>query len=238
MKNALKFTKKGQISLFVAFDAIQSKLRVAVADTGVGIKPEEHETLFEMFGRVHRTADENHEGLGMGLVICKAIVEANEGSIEAISQGQNMGSVFKFSLAVTLPEPEIDQENALPAVVGDLGRKSGAGKDKKKKKDKNKKKNDKKEKKARKRLIKDDKGLVGDKDLEAGADAKDEVTLDGDDIETSQRELMQPPETNSLPALSKLIKLRLIETQDKRADHQMQEDNESFPQVANRPEFS
>ena len=55
----------------MAFDKINSMLEVKVVDNGRGIRKEEHEKLFYMFGKLKRTADLNSEGLGMGLMICK-----------------------------------------------------------------------------------------------------------------------------------------------------------------------
>ena len=48
---------------------------VRVKDTGVGIEQEDQERLFNMFGKLHRTAEMNHEGIGLGLTITKKIVE-------------------------------------------------------------------------------------------------------------------------------------------------------------------
>ena len=56
-----------------------------------------------MFGKLHRTAEENHEGLGMGLMICKAIVTANQGTIEAHSAGKDLGSAFAFTMHMQVP---------------------------------------------------------------------------------------------------------------------------------------
>ena len=52
------------------------------------------ENLFTMFGKLNRTAENNHDGLGMGLMIVKAIVEANNGKIEVYSEGVDKGSTF------------------------------------------------------------------------------------------------------------------------------------------------
>ena len=49
-------------------------LRVSVEDTGKGIKPEEIDKVFQMFGKLKRTASLNNEGIGLGLMICKKLV--------------------------------------------------------------------------------------------------------------------------------------------------------------------
>ena len=51
-----------------------------------------------MFGKLQRTAEMNSDGLGLGLRICKQLVEQNGGTIKANSDGINMGSSFTFSM--------------------------------------------------------------------------------------------------------------------------------------------
>jgi len=62
-----------------------SKLGVCVIDTGSGIASEDLNRLFSMFGKLHRTADLNHEGIGLGLTIVKQIVEKCGGVIGVFS---------------------------------------------------------------------------------------------------------------------------------------------------------
>ena len=54
----------------MAFDEAEEMLKVHVVDTGKGIVTEDVDRLFKMFGKLHRTADMNHEGIGLGLMIC------------------------------------------------------------------------------------------------------------------------------------------------------------------------
>ena len=86
-----------------SYDAEKQMLLVSVSDTGSGISEEEMPQIFHLFGKVHRTAEQNHEGLGMGLMICKAIVEACSGTIEAKSEGEGRGSTFTFTMQMRLP---------------------------------------------------------------------------------------------------------------------------------------
>ena len=60
-----------------------------------------------MFGKLNRTADQNHEGLGLGLMVCKLIVEANGGQITVKSNGAEQGCEFKFSIKATTDLPNI-----------------------------------------------------------------------------------------------------------------------------------
>ena len=75
IKNALKFTRSGRIDLRAYFDYDASHLCVAVRDTGIGIKQEDLGKLFSLFGKLQRTASMNSEGIGLGLQICKQLVE-------------------------------------------------------------------------------------------------------------------------------------------------------------------
>ena len=72
-------------------------LTVHVVDSGKGIKEDEMDHLFKMFGKLLRTADMNNEGIGMGLMICQNLVGMNKGTIKAASKGENLGSTFTFT---------------------------------------------------------------------------------------------------------------------------------------------
>jgi CheY-like chemotaxis protein/anti-sigma regulatory factor (Ser/Thr protein kinase) len=91
IKNAVKFTPKdGQISISTSNER-DGQLRVEVADTGVGIEPEALPKIFDAFEQGGRT---KLGGLGLGLAISKALVEAHKGSIGVESAGRNQGSKF------------------------------------------------------------------------------------------------------------------------------------------------
>ncbi len=91
IKNAVKFTPKdGQISISTRNERY-GQLRVEVADTGVGIEPEALPKIFDAFEQGGRT---KLGGLGLGLAISKALVEAHKGSISVESAGKNQGSKF------------------------------------------------------------------------------------------------------------------------------------------------
>ena len=71
IKNATKFTRSGSIDVKANYDAHASLLIVHVQDTGAGIAPEDIPKLFSRYGKLHRTAENNHEGIGLGLTIVK-----------------------------------------------------------------------------------------------------------------------------------------------------------------------
>jgi signal transduction histidine kinase len=70
VKNSLKFCQGGMIRVIMAFDEDEEVLIVHVVDTGKGILPEDIDRLFKQFGKLHRTSEMNHEGIGLGLMIC------------------------------------------------------------------------------------------------------------------------------------------------------------------------
>ena len=70
VKNALKFTKGGSVRILVAYDEVNQMLKVHIVDDGKGIKRQDVDKLFKMFGKLRRTAEMNSEGIGMGLMIC------------------------------------------------------------------------------------------------------------------------------------------------------------------------
>ena len=89
--NAVKFTpQNGQITITTTNES-DGKLRVEIADTGMGIEPEALPKIFDAFEQGGRTQS---GGLGLGLAISKTLVEAHKGTITAQSAGQNKGSTF------------------------------------------------------------------------------------------------------------------------------------------------
>ena len=71
VKNALKFTNEGSIEILTEYRADLSLLVVHVLDTGAGIEAEDFPKIFTRYGKLHRTSDMNHEGIGLGLTIVK-----------------------------------------------------------------------------------------------------------------------------------------------------------------------
>ena len=71
-----------------------------MVDTGTGIAKEDFPKLFTRFGKLHRTAIMNSEGIGLGLTMVKQIVESSGGQIAFESQGIGHGSNFCFSMTM------------------------------------------------------------------------------------------------------------------------------------------
>ncbi len=97
INNAVKFTARGNVTLRVS--ASGEMITVAVSDTGLGILPEEQGVIFDEFRQSERTTARGYGGLGLGLAICKRLVELHGGSIGVHSSGEEgAGSTFYFSL--------------------------------------------------------------------------------------------------------------------------------------------
>ena len=83
--NAIKFTNKGgSVSLTAREDC--NYIELAVADTGIGIKPETIERLFRIDTAISSPGTANEKGTGLGLILCKDFVERNNGTITVNSQ--------------------------------------------------------------------------------------------------------------------------------------------------------
>lgn len=94
--NALKFTPAGG-SVTVSATPGDTEVVVSVQDTGIGIAPEDLPRVFEKFYQVDPSNTRAHGGAGLGLSICKAIVEAHGGRMGVLSE-PGQGSTFWFSL--------------------------------------------------------------------------------------------------------------------------------------------
>ncbi len=95
--NAIKFTERGSVTIKLAYEPLTKKLVTEVTDTGIGIKEEDQLRLFKAFGKLEDTLQQNPQGTGLGLYICKRIAEAMGGSIQ-ISSEYLKGSSITFSI--------------------------------------------------------------------------------------------------------------------------------------------
>ena len=106
LTNAAKYTKKGSVTLDVQSDTIGEgmvRLTISVTDTGIGIKKEDLESLYDYFKRVDREANRGIEGSGLGLAITKQLISLMDGTL-TVDSIYRKGSVF----TVTLDQPVVD----------------------------------------------------------------------------------------------------------------------------------
>jgi signal transduction histidine kinase len=98
ISNAHKYTL-AEGSITVAARRDDGFVRVDVSDTGIGLSPEDQARLFTKFFRAHERSPQAGGGTGLGLVICRLLVELHGGRI-TVSSASGQGSTFSFSLPV------------------------------------------------------------------------------------------------------------------------------------------
>jgi signal transduction histidine kinase/CheY-like chemotaxis protein len=113
LKNARSFTSEGFVRVTARIE--KDRVVVSVKDTGEGIPKEKLPAIFDEFYQVDQSRSRKRQGAGLGLAICKRLVEAHEGSIWVKSE-EGVGTEFFF----TLPLPT-HQYRARPTSTFDLG---------------------------------------------------------------------------------------------------------------------
>jgi two-component system, sensor histidine kinase and response regulator len=127
--NAIKFTEQGEVVVRVTVQSETENdvfLHFAVSDTGIGIKKEKQEVIFEAFTQADSSTSRNYGGTGLGLTICARLVLIMEGRIWVESL-PGRGSTFHFTakmrrqLASSPPPPPLYRRNVkdLPVLVVD-----------------------------------------------------------------------------------------------------------------------
>ena len=106
LSNSIKFTQKGMVT--VRAIRRNSDVVVSVSDTGIGIREESKQKVFEEFNRLQGSSPGTTGGAGLGLAITKKLVELHGGRVEVVSTF-GRGSTFTF----TLP---IDKQGGAPDV--------------------------------------------------------------------------------------------------------------------------
>jgi len=99
LSNALKFTHEGGIQITVGYNRAERTASVAVADTGIGISPENHEKIFEDFRQVDDSPSRQYGGTGLGLAICRRLATALGGRI-ILESTMGVGSTFTLTVPV------------------------------------------------------------------------------------------------------------------------------------------
>jgi PAS domain S-box-containing protein len=104
--NAIKFTERGEVVLRGFEDSRegrQSTLHFTVTDTGIGIPSEKQESIFQPFRQADGSTTRKYGGTGLGLTVCRQLVETMEGRIW-VESSPGEGSTFHFTVALRMSE--------------------------------------------------------------------------------------------------------------------------------------
>ncbi|KAF0484190.1 protein-histidine kinase [Gigaspora margarita] len=136
LSNSIKFTEVGEIIMDVSIESIESQtvigkdikiqtysqivkknyLLIELRDTGIGIDPNFMKHIWEYFSQVDTSFTRKQDGVGLGLSICKNLVEINGGEINAESQ-LGKGSKFWFTWNIDLSPPNKQSSYILPSCI-------------------------------------------------------------------------------------------------------------------------
>ncbi len=103
LSNAVKFTPEGGRLAVSARRNDSRMVEISVADTGIGLKPEDQSRIFKEFEQVDTPLGRQQRGAGLGLPVTKRLVELQGGSIEVSSSGEGQGSTFTVRLPLVDP---------------------------------------------------------------------------------------------------------------------------------------
>jgi signal transduction histidine kinase/ActR/RegA family two-component response regulator len=107
LTNAFKYSEVGE-TVWLSVERSAAQAVVRVRDNGIGLAPDQHTRIFEMFMQVDGARDRAHGGLGIGLSLAKTLVEMHGGAIAAHSEGLGHGAEFRVRL------PCLDSAGAQP----------------------------------------------------------------------------------------------------------------------------
>jgi signal transduction histidine kinase len=103
ISNALKFTEQGAVRVSAFHDPVADTITFAVADTGIGISPDNLQLIFEEFSQIEHPLQRRSKGTGLGLPLCRKLAELLGGRVDVVSQ-PGVGSTFSLVLPRVFPE--------------------------------------------------------------------------------------------------------------------------------------
>jgi len=121
VSNALKFTEQGEVRVSAACDFANRMAVFSVADTGIGIRTDDQERIFQEFTQIESPAQERSKGTGLGLPLSRKLAALLGGSITVKSQ-QGAGSTFSVSIPIVYAEQAPEHTSPLSDRQVDLPR--------------------------------------------------------------------------------------------------------------------
>ncbi len=122
MQNAVKFTPDGGSIMVHTANPEPGRLRLEVADTGIGIEPHLISRIFDAFEQGEGSINRRFGGLGLGLAISRMLVSGHGGTLSAASPGRDQGATFTMELAIAMTRDDFQ----VPQQKPEPGREQGA----------------------------------------------------------------------------------------------------------------
>lgn len=113
ISNGIKYNESKPPIITITYEERRLEHFFTISDNGIGIAPEYHQDIFEMFKRLHSVQD--YKGTGIGLAICKKIIKQLGGTIRLESE-ETKGTIFYFTIPISPTEPQKMSLKPLPAV--------------------------------------------------------------------------------------------------------------------------
>ena len=118
IKNSVKFTPSGGAVTVTTLNPTPDEIEVRITDTGIGIESEKIGKIFNAFEQGQSSITRRYGGLGLGLAISKAMVDAHGGKIRVESPGKDEGATFTLTMrTVTAPEVAVNGSDARTPVA-------------------------------------------------------------------------------------------------------------------------
>lgn len=112
--NSLKFTEQGSVRVFAELEDDQQHLRISVADTGIGIRSEHLELIFEEFSQIENHLQKRAKGTGLGLPLCRKLATLLGGRVD-VESTPGEGSLFSLILPCRASEDSQSDEPRIQA---------------------------------------------------------------------------------------------------------------------------
>ena len=102
LNNAINYTPRGTITLFVHDNQKKRKIYVDIIDSGIGMEPDELEAIFRKFERAQNVNEINVTGTGLGLFVARKMARKMNGEVTAHSDGVGHGSMFRLEMPLQM----------------------------------------------------------------------------------------------------------------------------------------